>query len=78
MNAKRLSQLKERQGNGPAGSPNDSPANDQPGDVVRDDGTHRISDDLFCKRLAIVNVVFYGGPGAGDRERVLVDTGVAG
>jgi glyoxylase-like metal-dependent hydrolase (beta-lactamase superfamily II) len=33
---------------------------------------------LFFKRLAIVNVVFCGNPGAGDGEWVLVDTGVPG
>jgi glyoxylase-like metal-dependent hydrolase (beta-lactamase superfamily II) len=37
-----------------------------------------IAPDLACKRLALVNVVFYGKPGAGDREWVLIDTGVGG
>src|SRR5690606_5548917 len=30
------------------------------------------------KRLAIVNVVFYGLPNAGDRNWVLIDTGIGG
>lgn len=47
-------------------------------DLDHDDGTHQIREDLAYKRLAIVNVVFYGRPGAGDREWVLIDTGIAG
>jgi glyoxylase-like metal-dependent hydrolase (beta-lactamase superfamily II) len=45
------------------------------GDDVRDDGTHEIFDDVAYKRLAIVNVVFVGRPGA---QWVLVDCGVPG
>lgn len=44
----------------------------------RDDGTHQIAPDLAFRRLAIVNVIFYGHPGAGDRNWVLVDAGVFG
>ncbi|MGK9204248.1 MBL fold metallo-hydrolase [Sinorhizobium meliloti] len=47
-------------------------------DAARDDGTHEICPDLACRRLAIVNVVFFGTPGAGDREWVLIDAGVMG
>jgi glyoxylase-like metal-dependent hydrolase (beta-lactamase superfamily II) len=47
-------------------------------DSTRDDGTHEIAPDLAYRRLAIVNVVFVGLPGAGDRQWVLVDTGVMG
>ena len=37
-----------------------------------------VTADLALKRLAIVNVVLVGRHGAGDRQWVLVDTGVAG
>ena len=47
-------------------------------DQDNDDNTHEIGDDLAYKRLAIVNVVFYGRPGAGDREWVLIDAGLPG
>ena len=40
------------------------------------EGAHVVEADLAYQRLAIVNVVFYGLPGAGDRGWVLVDTGV--
>lgn len=42
------------------------------------DGTTQIAPDVACKRLAIVNVVFIGQPGAGDRGYVLVDAGLGG
>ena len=42
------------------------------------DGSHEIAPDLAYKRLAIVNVVFYGKPKAGDREWVLLDAGIRG
>lgn len=45
-------------------------------DEIRDDGTHEIAPDLAYKRLAIVNVVFYGAPNAGDGNWVLIDAGV--
>jgi glyoxylase-like metal-dependent hydrolase (beta-lactamase superfamily II) len=44
----------------------------------RDDGTLQIALDLAYRRLAIVNVVFFGHPGAQDRDWVLIDTGVFG
>ena len=43
-----------------------------------DDHTNQIAPDLAYKRLAIVNVVFYGAPNVGDRNWVLIDTGVMG
>src|SRR4051794_33569116 len=46
-------------------------------DEQNDDGTHEIAGDLSYKRLAIVNVVFYGKPEAGDCQWVLIDAGVA-
>ena len=42
------------------------------------DGTHTVTDDLAYKRLAMVNVVFYGEPDSGDRGWVLIDAGVSG
>ncbi|MDB6150917.1 MAG: hypothetical protein JWQ44_2365 [Chthoniobacter sp.] len=43
-----------------------------------DDSTHEIAPDLAYQRLAMVNVVFYGVAGAGDRQWVLIDAGVMG
>lgn len=43
-----------------------------------DDGTTEIASDLAYQRLALVNVVFYGRPQCGDREWILIDTGVPG
>lgn len=44
-----------------------------------DHGTvHEVTADLAYQRLAIVNVVLYGPPGAGDGEWVLIDAGVHG
>lgn len=56
----------------------DHTAVDSQRDASRDDGTHQVTPDLAYKRLAIVNVLFYGQPGAGDRQWVLVDAGVMG
>jgi glyoxylase-like metal-dependent hydrolase (beta-lactamase superfamily II) len=47
-------------------------------DEARDDATHEVAPDLAYRRLAIVNVVFVGPPGAGDRGWVLVDAGLFG
>src|SRR5688572_10878562 len=41
-----------------------------------DDGTREVASDLAYKRLAIVNVVFYGFPSSS--EWVLIDAGVHG
>lgn len=43
-----------------------------------EDGTHEIAPDLAYRRLAMVNVIFYGRPNCGDRGWVLIDTGVPG
>lgn len=40
-------------------------------------GCYGLADDLAYRRLSIVNVVFWGLPGAGDGEWVLVDTGLS-
>ena len=50
-----------------------------PSDITgeaQDDGTIEVAPDLAYLRLAIVNAVFYGAPGAPDW--VLIDTGVFG
>jgi len=44
----------------------------------RDDGLHEIAPDIAYRRLVMVNVVFVGPPGAGDRNWVLVDAGLWG
>jgi glyoxylase-like metal-dependent hydrolase (beta-lactamase superfamily II) len=53
-------------------------ADDPDRDRERDDGTHEVCADLAYLRLVLVNVVFVGRPGAGDRNWVLVDAGVFG
>ncbi|MEL6059929.1 MULTISPECIES: MBL fold metallo-hydrolase [unclassified Methylobacterium] len=53
-------------------------ADDPRRDAERDDATHEITADLAYRRLVLVNVVFVGEPGAGDRGWVLVDAGVMG
>ena len=42
------------------------------------DGLHEIAPDLAYRRLAIVNVVYFGRPGAGDRQWVMIDAGMPG
>ena len=42
----------------------------------RDDGVWELTPDLASKRLVLVNVLFYGAAGAGDREWVLIDAGL--
>ena len=52
-----------------------------PSAVVGADGageTHAPTPDLASRRLGIVNVAFVGAPGAGERNWVLVDTGIIG
>jgi len=51
-------------------------ADDPASDALRDDGTHEVTADIAYKRLAVVNVVFYGAPGT--RDWVLIDAGVYG
>jgi len=53
-------------------------ADDPKRDAMRDDGTHEVAPDLAYRRLAIVNVVFFGRPRAADREWVLIDAGIPG
>lgn len=47
-------------------------------DAARGDRTQEVAPDLAYRRLGIVNVVFHGRPGAGDRGWVLVDAGLFG
>ena len=53
-------------------------ADDPAADAARDDRTHALAPDLAYRRLVLVNVVFVGEPGAGDRGWVLVDAGIPG
>jgi len=53
-------------------------ADDPTADKTRADGALEIAPDLAYRRLAIVNVVFFGAPGAQDRNWVLVDAGLFG
>jgi glyoxylase-like metal-dependent hydrolase (beta-lactamase superfamily II) len=46
--------------------------------TARDEGIWEIAPDLAYKRLAMVNLVFYGPPRAGDRGWVLIDAGLPG
>ena len=39
-------------------------------------GTHEVAPDLAYERLAIVNVTFFGPPGAADRGWALIDAGL--
>jgi glyoxylase-like metal-dependent hydrolase (beta-lactamase superfamily II) len=45
-------------------------------DTDNDDGAHEVAADIAYKRLGIVNVVYYGQSGAGDRQWVLIDAGL--
>jgi glyoxylase-like metal-dependent hydrolase (beta-lactamase superfamily II) len=53
-------------------------AEDPDRDAARDDHTHEVAPDLAYQRLAIVNVVFFGVPHAGDRNWTLIDAGMMG
>jgi glyoxylase-like metal-dependent hydrolase (beta-lactamase superfamily II) len=53
-------------------------ADDPNQDAARNDKTHEVCPDLAYKRLAIVNVAFFGLAQAGDRQWVLIDAGIPG
>ncbi len=53
-------------------------ADDSEQDAARGDDTHQVTPDLAYQREGIVNVVFFGPPGAGDRGWVLIDAGLPG
>lgn len=57
---------------------NEPPAYDSRWDRTRADYTRQVTPDLAYKRLAIVNVVFFGLPGCGEGEWVLIDAGIPG
>jgi len=46
--------------------------------TYQDDGTHEVAADIAYQRLALVNVVYFGLPGAADGAWVLIDAGVMG
>lgn len=56
----------------------DARAEDVRPESDQNDNTHEIATDIAYKRLAVVNLMFLGNPGAGDRSWVLIDTGVTG
>jgi glyoxylase-like metal-dependent hydrolase (beta-lactamase superfamily II) len=63
----------------------DSRADNPELDETRDDGTHEVAPDVAYKRLAIVNVAFYGLPSTdktatnfANGEWVLIDAGIMG
>jgi glyoxylase-like metal-dependent hydrolase (beta-lactamase superfamily II) len=57
----------------------DSAAADRPGDDrLRDDKTRQLAPDLGYRQIAIVNVMFFGTAGCGDRAWILVDAGIPG
>jgi glyoxylase-like metal-dependent hydrolase (beta-lactamase superfamily II) len=45
---------------------------------LEDASVHEVAPDLAYRRLTLVNVVFYGLPDTGDRNWVLIDTGIPG
>ena len=51
---------------------------DAPGQLTGTKRIRQVAPDVACKRLAIVNVTFFGLPGRQDRQWVLIDAGVAG
>jgi hypothetical protein len=53
-------------------------ADDHKADQARDDGTRSLSLDLAYRQIAIVNVMFFGLPRAGDGGWVLIDAGIPG
>lgn len=53
-------------------------ADDPRPDAAPDDGAREVAPDLAYRRLGIVNVAFYGRPGAGNRNWVLIDAGMYG
>ena len=56
----------------------DARADDPKRDAALGGAAHEIASDLAYQRLLLVNVVFVGLPGAGDRGWVLIDAGVPG
>lgn len=53
-------------------------ADDPARDAERDDATHEVTSDLAYQHLLIVNVAYFGRPGVGSAQWVLIDAGVHG
>jgi hypothetical protein len=53
-------------------------ADNHKADEARNDRTRGLSADLAYCQIAIVNVLFFGLPGAGDGAWVLIDAGMSG
>jgi glyoxylase-like metal-dependent hydrolase (beta-lactamase superfamily II) len=53
-------------------------AEDPAADEARGDGAMQVADDVAYRRLVLVNVVFFGLPGAGDGGWALIDAGLFG
>jgi glyoxylase-like metal-dependent hydrolase (beta-lactamase superfamily II) len=47
-------------------------------DTAKRDDVHEVAPDLGYQRFAIVNVAYFGAPGASDRQWVLIDAGPVG
>jgi glyoxylase-like metal-dependent hydrolase (beta-lactamase superfamily II) len=47
-------------------------------DISSEGSIHDVATDLSYQRLAIVNVAYFGAASAGDREWVLIDSGLVG
>jgi len=47
-------------------------------DIAKEDGVHEVTPDLGYQRHMIVNVVYFGRPGADTGEWVLIDAGLPG
>lgn len=58
--------------------PDEAVAADPVLDAARGDHAHEVAPDLAYRRLGIVNVAFWGAPGAGDRAWALIDAGLVG
>lgn len=58
--------------------PTEAEAIDDVADAARADHTHEVAPGVAYRRLGIVNVVFVGRPGAGDRGWILIDAGLVG
>jgi glyoxylase-like metal-dependent hydrolase (beta-lactamase superfamily II) len=48
------------------------------GEDVSKEHVHEVAPDVAYRRVSLVNVVFYGLPGASDRGWVLIDAGIPG
>jgi glyoxylase-like metal-dependent hydrolase (beta-lactamase superfamily II) len=58
--------------------PQSASAEDPKADEMRDDKTRQIAPDVAYRQIAIVNVILFGSPDAGDGRWILIDAGVTG